>query len=148
MAPVPERGYPLSALFLLIAACAIPIAMSTAAGRAMAPGNSGPSRLLLASLWGSTATMLLGTALGLHHYRPGLGIIAGGMAGAIVGSMAGPMVLASKEDFPTMIALAGGGSVVLVIGAAWIHASTQRLRANEPPAWFREEHPFREGERE
>ncbi len=141
MPPVPERGYPLSALFLLITTCAIALSMSAAAGQARVDGSAGSQILTRAALVGCGSVMGLGALIGLYHYRPGLGLIVGGAAGAVVGSMVGPLVLAPKENLVTLFALGVGGSIAIVILASWIHANIKRQRGPAPPAWFHEDTP-------
>jgi hypothetical protein len=144
MPNVPERGYPLSALFILVAACAIPMAMAAAAGRAMSRGEADGFAFAVAAMVGCAGTMFLGSIIGLHHHRQGIGIIVGGMAGAIVGSMAGPIVLAAPEDFARLMVLAVGGSIVMVAIAAAFRQSAQRRRQAEPPGWFNASGPFQQ----
>jgi hypothetical protein len=146
MAPIPERGYPLSALFLLMAACAIPMSMAAAAGRAISQGDVGADDMALAALLGCTGTMMLGMIIGLHHYRPLLGAIVGGLAGALIGSMAGPVVLAPRQDFPKLMLVSVVGSAAMVAVAAWLRFSAQRRNPPQPPTWLDEGNPFRQGE--
>jgi uncharacterized membrane protein len=142
MPRLPERGYPLSALFILMAACAIPMSMAAAAGRAVSAGDVGARDVTFAAIAGCAVVMGLGMIVGLHHYRPFLGVILGAMAGAIVGSMAGPMVLAPEKDFLNLLALSVGGSAAMVAAAAWLRAGAQRRHEPEPPEWFDERSPF------
>jgi uncharacterized membrane protein len=142
MARLPERGYPLSALFILMAACAIPMSMAAASGRAVAAGDVGAGEVTAAAVVGCGLTMALGMLVGIHHYRPGLGVILGAMAGAIIGSMAGPMVLTPEKDFVKLLALSVGGSAAMLGAAFWLRHSAARSREPEPPEWLSEESPF------
>lgn len=145
MAPLPERGYPLSALFVLMAACAIPMSMAAAAGRAIAEGDIGAQEMTGAALGGCVGMGVLGMIVGLHHYRPLVGVIVGGLAGALIGSMAGPMVLAPQRDFPQLMLLSLGGSAAMVTVAALLRLYAQRNRPPEPPAWLEQSNPFGQG---
>jgi hypothetical protein len=140
MAPVPQRGYPLSALFLLMAACAVPMSMAAGAARAVSAGEFGKGDFASAAFIGCTVMTLVGAILGLHHLRPGLGMIVGGVAGAAVGTFSGPVCLAPGRDFPSLLLVSIGGSVAIVLLAAWVHAAGRRKP--EPPAWLDEGSPF------
>jgi hypothetical protein len=142
MSAIPERGYPLSALFVLMAACAVPMSMAAAAGRAVSEGRIGGDDVVFASLGGCAATMLLGAVIGLHHYRQGLGVILGALAGAIVGSMAGPIAMVPVNDVPYLLLMSLTGSAVMIALAAWFRRLAEKRREPAPPAWFVSEHPF------
>jgi hypothetical protein len=142
MPSIPERGYPLSALFLLMAASAAPMSMAAAAGRAIAQRDITGQQFAFAALGGCAAMMLLGALIGLHHHRQGIGVVLGSLAGAILGSMAGPIVLVPRYDFGNLMIISAGASAVMVIGAAWLHYRSGRHRRTEPPAWFSEDDPF------
>ncbi|MBW3598257.1 MAG: hypothetical protein KY475_13420, partial [Planctomycetes bacterium] len=132
----------MSALFVLMAACAIPMSMAAAAGRAVSEGNAGADSVVFAALGGCAGVMLLGAIIGLHYYRQGLGLIVGGLAGAVVGSMTGPIVVVPAGDFPYLLLIAVGGSAIMVALAAWFRRQADQGREPAPPAWFLEEHPF------
>jgi hypothetical protein len=142
MATVPQRGYPLSALFLLMAACAVPMSMAAAAARAASAGEFSGGHFVGAAFIGCMVMMLLGAIVGLHHVRPGLGVIVGGLAGAIVGSLSGPVALAPKRDLPSLVFVSLAGSLAIFLLALWLHASAARHRTPEPPAWLDEGSPF------
>jgi hypothetical protein len=146
MATVPQRGYPLSALFLLMAACAVPMSMAAAAARAMSEGEFGRGQLAGASFIGCAVVMLLGAIVGLHHVRPGLGVIVGGLAGGVVGSLSGPVALAPRRDLPSLLIVSLAGSLAIFLLSLWLHASAAARREPEPPSWLDEGSPFQKDE--
>jgi hypothetical protein len=98
--------------------------------------------LAWAAFTGCTIMMLLGGIVGLHHVRPGLGVIVGGLAGAIVGSLSGPVALAPRRDLPSLLLVSFAGSVAIFLLALWLHAGARARRTPEPPSWLDEGSPF------
>jgi hypothetical protein len=127
-----------------MAACAVPMSMAAAAARAMSKGEFGGGELVGAAFIGCTVMTLLGVIVGLHHVRPGMGIIVGGLAGAVVGSLSGPVALAPRRDLPSLLLMSLVGSLAIFLLAFWLHASSRRTP--EPPSWLDEGSPFQKNE--
>jgi ABC-type uncharacterized transport system permease subunit len=120
------------------------MSMAAAAARAMSAGEFGGGELAGASFIGCMVVMLLGAIVGLHHVRPWMGIIVGGLAGAIVGSLSGPVALAPRRDLPSLLLVSLVGSLAIFLLAFWLHASARRTP--ERPSWLDEGSPFQRNE--
>ena len=83
----PSRGYPLSALFLLVTASGVVLAMVTPIFRG--PQEAGWTELLIASIAGGVLLSLLGLFLGLFHYSRWRGVLVGRALGRSPGPAAG-----------------------------------------------------------
>ncbi len=142
MASIPERGYPLSALFVLMAACAVPMSMAAAAGRAISAGDIGGSEVTFAALGGCSVMTIAGAIVGLYHLRQGLGVTVGALAGAVIGSMVGPITMVPARDFPNLMLISLGGSAVMVGLAAWFRRQAALREAPTLPEWFVDDRPF------
>ena len=114
------HSYPLSALFVLVAACAVIASLITPVVRSVADGTIGVSEAVGASISGTLITMLLGAIVGLYHYRRLRGVLWGVLTGAVIGVIAGPVVLAPASDFPSLMSISAFGALILVlIGAGF-----------------------------
>jgi hypothetical protein len=132
----PSRGYPLSALFLLVTASGVVLAMVTPIFRG--PQEAGWTELLIASIAGGVVLSLLGLFLGLFHYSRWRGMLSGVLLGGVLGLLLGPLVFASPASLPLVLLSALGGAVVIVaVGAV------ARLTSAPPPAGG---NPFQESE--
>lgn len=110
-----RRSYPLSALFVLMAACAVVTALVTPVSRAVVAGDVGVSSATMASAVGAIVVMLLGAIVGLHHYRRGRGVLIGSMTGVGIGLICGPIVLSPASAFPSLMSMSAGGAMILII---------------------------------
>jgi hypothetical protein len=120
------RGYPLSALFLLVAACGVVTALVTPVVRAVTSGNLGLGETLGSSLSGGLIMLTLGGILGLYHYRPVRGFLWGCVAGGMIGALVGPIVLAPADAFVALLITSIGGTLVLLVIGAALRFSTRR----------------------
>jgi hypothetical protein len=123
----PSRGYPLSALFLLVTASGVVLAMVTPVFRG--PQEAGWTELLIAAIAGGVLLSLVGLLLGLFHYSRWRGVLSGGLLGAVLGLLLGPLIFASPASLPLVLASSLGGAVVIVVVAA-----VARLTSAPPPA--------------
>jgi hypothetical protein len=113
-------GYPLIALFLVLTGCAIIAALVGPAARAVSDGKIGLADALLSMLVGSVVVMVMGGIVGLFHYRRARGFGWGLLTGGVIGLFVGPIVLAPRESFATVISLSVGGAVMIIlIGVAF-----------------------------
>lgn len=118
--PNVKQSYPLSALFVLVAACAVVCTLLTPIVRAIVSGNVGGKETAIASVGGSLLAMLVGAVVGLYHYRPYRGLAWGILCGGVIGMIAGPVVLAPPESLDSLMTMSIAGAIVLVItGAAF-----------------------------
>jgi hypothetical protein len=113
--PRPQRGYPLSALFVLIAVCAILAAMLAPVLRAAVAGRFPPDDLASVVMGSGIAIGLLGVFIGLHHHRRRYGMGIGVATGAVMAALIGPLLLTPHRQFPSLIAAALGGSAALLL---------------------------------
>lgn len=120
-----RRGYPLSALFVLVAICGILLAQVTPIVRAVIQGEVGVTETIVAALAGGVLVMCLGVLVGMYHYRRWRGIGLGALTGALIGVTTGPLALVPADKSLGILAAAVGGAVVLLaIGVALRLAST------------------------
>ena len=123
----PSRSFTLSSLFVLVAACAVLLAMSaSAAGHAK--GRAGAQELAVAALIGAAAVALLGVAVGLHHYRRLRGAALGGTIGFVVGLAAGPLVLVPAANFLSLLRISLAGAALVVAAGLAVRLMSGRGR--------------------
>lgn len=114
------HSYPLSALFVLVAACAVIASLITPVVQSIADGTVGVSEAVGAGVTGTLVTLLLGAVVGLYHYRRLRGVLWGALTGALIGMIAGPVVVAPASAFPSLMSISAFGALVLVlIGAGF-----------------------------
>jgi hypothetical protein len=119
-------GYPLIALFLVLTGCGIIAALVGPAARAVSEGKIGLADALLSSVIGCVVVMVMGGVIGLFHYRRARGFGWGLLTGAVIGLFVGPLVLAPRESFGTIVSLSmGGAAVILLISAAFRLSSSK-----------------------
>ncbi|MFV1968234.1 MAG: hypothetical protein ACC628_22655 [Pirellulaceae bacterium] len=116
-----RRSYPLSALFVLMAACGVVAALVTPAVRSVVSGEVGLAELLGTSLGGSVAVMVLCGVLGLYHYRPVRGFLLGILTGGIIGMVVGPVMVAPMKSFLSLVLTSLIGAILLVVMGAFLH---------------------------
>jgi len=111
----PQHGYPLSALFVLLAVCAVLAAMFAPVVRGVVEEKI-PAGMFSASMPATAFLMaILGLIVGLHHHRRGLGAGLGVATGFVMGLLIGPLALCPPEGFPKLVVAAVGGSATLVL---------------------------------
>ena len=120
-----RRNYPLSALFVLMAACGVITALMTPVVRAVVAGSVGAPEAVFAGFLGLIAVMLLGGVVGLYHCQHGRGLLWGLLTGAVIGVVAGPVVLSPASAFSSLIAMSAGGAVVLLLVGVALRATVQ-----------------------
>jgi len=115
-----QTGYPLSALFVLLAASAVVSALLTPVVHAVVAKDLTGEQVAMASFVGAILVALVGGVIGLYHYRPWRGVGWGVLTGGIIGTLIGPVVLAPPEAIGQLVTMSIGGSIVLLItGAAF-----------------------------
>jgi hypothetical protein len=115
-----QRSYPLSALFVLVAACAVVSALLAPAVRAVVNGDAGVVEAITSSVGGAFCAMAIGAVIGLYHHRQLRGLGWGTLTGGIIGMLVGPMILSPTDAFGTLITMSVGGALILLVtGAAF-----------------------------
>ncbi len=118
-----RRGYPIGALFVLIAVCAVMLAGVTPLMR-MAEGELEALHVLTAVGCGALVGLVTGLILGLLQFRMGLGMVLGITVGTIIGAAGGSMaLLSSRQLLPAAAAMTAGSA--LVIGVAFVMRRSQ-----------------------
>jgi hypothetical protein len=113
-----RRGYPIGALFVLVAVCAVMLAGISPLMR-MAEGEIESLHVLTAVGCGVLVGLVTGLILGLLQFRMGLGIVLGVSVGAIIGAAGGLMALLSAQQMlPAAAAMTAGSA--LVVGVAYV----------------------------
>ena len=110
------RGYPLSALFLLVTLFAILSAIVAIAARSYnTPDVDSFLELLRFSIAGCIMFALLGIFVGLFHYRRSRGMLIGFLAGGLIGLFAGPILVIPPDLFLDLVLVSFGGSIIIII---------------------------------
>jgi hypothetical protein len=111
-----RQGYPLGALFVLVAVCAVLVAGATPLVRMVVDGGVEASQFFIALAAGFLCGTAAGIGLGLFQFRLGLGLVMGAGAGGFIGMVAGVMALMPSHEVLTAAAAmtAGSGLVVAV----------------------------------
>jgi hypothetical protein len=111
-----RRGYPLGALFVLVAVCAVLVAGLTPVVRETLAGKGDGWAFLASMLIGAGCGLVVGVVAGLLQFRYGLGVLLGTLAGTLIGAAAGPMALLSRSQVGSAAAAmtVGSGLVVAV----------------------------------
>ena len=130
-----NRGYPLSALFLLVTASGVVLAMVAPVLRG--PCEAGTEELLGAAIAGSLTLGLLGLFLGLFHYSRWRGVLWGVLLGGVLGLLIGPMAFISPTSLPFVLLNSLGGAVV-ILGIAAVSRLTFAPPASAPGSPFQE----------
>jgi len=133
------RGYPLSALLLLVTACAVITAVVAPILRG--PRQAGWGELLGASIVGAVSLGVLGLVIGLFHYSRWRGVLWGVLLGGVLGVLLGPLIFVPPASFPEVLLTAVGGAVVIVGVAAVV-----RLTSAWPKPESEAGSPFQETE--
>jgi hypothetical protein len=112
----PRSGYPIGALFVVVALCAVLIAGISPLVKSTEDGNIDSRFVVLSLAAGALCGIVVGLILGIFQFRLGLGIVMGTSLGALIGMAAGVMALLSTRQLLTAAAAmtAGSGLVVAV----------------------------------
>ncbi len=120
------RSFPLSALFILMAACSVVAALVAPLSRAVGSGKVSLAAAAEASACGAVLVMLMGAVIGLYHHRPGRGLGWGIVTGGGIGMVMGPVVLSPQSAFPSLLTMSLGGAVALLAVAALFRGSARQ----------------------
>lgn len=121
-----RRSYPLSALFLLMAACAVVAAMAAPLARTIDEGKVEILVVVEASACGAGLVMLLGAVVGLYHHRRARGLGWGILTGGGIGMIMGPVVLSPQSAFPSLLTMSVGGAAALLAVSAMLRGAARR----------------------
>jgi hypothetical protein len=106
----PRRGYPLAALFVLIAACAALAGAVTPVIRAAFRGETDEEMLIGLVIGCAFGCMLLGAIVGMLNFRWLVGSAIGAACGLVIGALAGLLVMTPTKALPPV-------AVSLVVGS-------------------------------
>jgi hypothetical protein len=109
-----QRGYPLTALFVLVGICAVLAAMLGPAINTVTARRTEMSTFVGSAVGSSILVAILGLVIGLYHHRRLRGVLVGGATGGIVGFLVGPLTVVPVEGLASLIVASLGGSVTLV----------------------------------
>jgi hypothetical protein len=110
MNDTPHRGYPLAALFVLIAACAALAGAVTPVLRAAFRGETDEELLIGLVIGGAFGCMLLGAIVGMLNFRWLVGAALGSATGLVIGALAGLLMMTPTRALPPV-------AVSLVVGS-------------------------------
>ena len=115
--PTLHQGYPLPALFLLVAVCGVVVAVVMPAIRTIASGRVEAGMVLVSLGIATFCSSLLGAIVGLHHFRRLRGLGWGIVAGLFVGLTVGLLAVVPPDRLSELTAaIIGGACVLLCIG--------------------------------
>lgn len=117
MTDPPRRGYPLGALFVVVAASAVLVAGITPMIRVAAQGKVDTDQFVAALGIGTLVGLVLGLLVGAHQFRRASGVAWGAVVGPVVGAIGGLMALLPADQVATAAAAMVAGSG-LVVGVA------------------------------
>ena len=126
--PAAVRRFPLIALFVLVAAAAILLAMVSLVARAAAARTIGTGDIIFAVIGGSCFTMVLATVISLYREVSLLGIALAALTGLLIGALVGPIMLLPLDDFVTLMEISAGGSFLLILAGLLGRAGSLRRR--------------------
>ena len=106
----PRRGYPLAALFVLVAACAALAGAVTPVLRAAFKGDMDEEVLVWAVLGSAFGCVLLGAILGMLNFRWLVGAAIGAACGLVLGALSGLILMTPTRSLPPV-------AVSLVVGS-------------------------------
>ena len=111
-----RRGYPLGTLFVLVAISAVLAAGLAPAFRAVAADKLKWWEPLIAAVILAVVLGIVGFIAGFLYYPHWRGLAAGGIAGAFVGLVAGPLALVPpRELLPVFLAMCVGTVIAVAI---------------------------------
>jgi hypothetical protein len=126
-----QYRYPLSALFVLMAACGVATALVAPVVQSVIAGDVGLAELLGTSLGGSLGMMVLCSILGLYHYRPMRGFLWGAVTGGLLGMVVCPVMVAPPESFPSLLLTSLVGATLLVAMGALLRWTTRDTKPQD-----------------
>ena len=114
----PRRGYPLGALFVLVAVSAVLAAALAPSLRAVAADKLKWWEPLGAAGISVVVLGVIGAGAGALYYPHWRGLLVGGIAGGLIGIVAGPLALVSpRELLPAALAMFVGSIIAVAIAA-------------------------------
>lgn len=149
-APLP-RGYPLGALFLLVAVCAVILALVTLLMQEPKRLDDLAGPILASAAVGFFVVMLLGILVGQFHFSRLRGMAWGAVVGGLLGLSFGPILFISASAFPYVLLTSLIGAILVIGTATVIRLSTGRAAdaANtgtaEPSGAVPKRHPLDPG---
>ena len=112
---LPQRGYPLGALFVLVTLCAVLVAGAAPLVRRNLE-EVDPTTFMVALACGALGGMTVGAVMGLLQFRIGLGLLMGVGVGLTIGAVAGMMsLLTSKQLLTATAAMTAGSGLVIAV---------------------------------
>lgn len=115
-------GFPLGALFVLTAVCAVIASHLLPVYETLRTGKINPPQVLLTSFVGGVVTMILGGVLGIMQPRPGRGAVIGVVIGFFVGAILLPAALLPADGVTDYWVVSLSGSFLIVITGAIFRA--------------------------
>ena len=120
-----SAGYPLSALFLAVAAAAVVISLAAPVIGSLSTGQVGVVVTVVAwSVGLGCLGAVLGGFLGLYHYRRLRGVGWGVLSGLVMGACLGPV--ATSRNFDQVAMSCVTGSLLLIGIGAFCRISARR----------------------
>ena len=114
-----RRGYPLGMLFVLVAISAVLTAAMSPAIRAVAAEKLPWWQPLLAAGTGACVLGIAGFCAGALYFPHWRGLLMGGISGASIGLIAGPLALVEPRDLlPAALAMCVGSVIAVGLAAA------------------------------
>lgn len=113
-----RRGYPLGTLFVLITISAVLAAGLSPTFRAVATEELQWWQPLIAAGVGAAVLAIIGLCAGGLYFPHWRGLLCGGLAGAIVGLVAGPLTFLKPADLLSVVVAMTVGSIIAVAIAA------------------------------
>lgn len=111
-----NRGYPLSALFLLVTLFATLSAFVAIAARTFnTPDVDSILELLGFSIAECIIFAVLGIFVGLFHYRQLRGMLIGLLSGGVIGLFVGPILLVPTGLFLELVLVSIVGSIIIIL---------------------------------
>lgn len=115
-------GFPLGALFVLTAVCAVIASHLLPVYEMLRTGKIDPPQVLLTSIVGGVVTMILGGVLGIMQPRPARGVALGVVIGFFVGAILLPAALLPANGVTDYWVVSLSGSFLIVITGAIFRA--------------------------
>lgn len=128
--PAPRRGFPLLALFVLTAICAVLIGLVRPALQFAAEDAASLKKTLAAAGLGMIALGILGAIIGAFDERRATGVLLGILTGSALGILVGPIAIVPADRLPSLIGASIGGSVVILILAALARFGARSSKSN------------------
>ncbi len=117
--------YPLYALFILLAACAVVFSLLAPVVRGLLGDRATASALVVRMIIGLAASLLIGVIVGLTHHRKLRGVFLGLIIGAFLGPVLGALSMMPPSDAGWFFLVIVAASVAIVFVAAYIRLKSQ-----------------------